>query len=233
MYDVNERAWFTSPKTYRQLSGLEKDEAISHLQGTMVDVIEQSIESRNVKITRYNDTTKEEIDLKVVAQSTSKTNQLQFLCVRGDLRVGDELSFDGFHYLIVTPETQTPMYDRTYGLRQTQSLIIKKETKVATGQKDPTGKPIYKIVTTDLAIRFAFEPLSRDGEDTNSGSSINQPGGKVYFYVQLNPDTKVWKELDVISVLGKQFKIVNIDHTETLENGSYGVIRIEADRVIV
>jgi len=199
----------------------------------MADVIGQSIESRDVRITRYNGTAKEEIDLKVVAQSTKKTNQLQFLCVRGDLRVGDELSFDGLHYLIVTPETQTPMYDRTYGLRQTNSLTISKETKVATGQKDPMGRPIYTTIKTDLAIRFAFEPLSKDGGDTESGASINQPNGKVYFYVQLNPETRLWKELDTISVIGKNYKIVNIDHTSTLDNGSYGVIRVEAARVTV
>ncbi|TCI26774.1 hypothetical protein EVJ32_05195 [Exiguobacterium sp. SH5S4] len=233
MYDVNEQAWFTSPQTHRQLSGLERDEATNHLQGTMAEVIEQSIESRDTTITRYNGTTKEQIDLKVVAQSTNKTNQLKFLCVRGDLRVGDELSFDGLHYLIVTPETQTPMYDRTYGLRQTQSLNIAKETKVATGQKDPMGRPVYQTITTQVAIRFAFEPLSRDGEDTESGASINQPGGKAYFYVQLSPETKAWKELDAISILGKQFKIVNIDHTNTLDNGSYGVLRVEAARDVV
>lgn len=232
MYDVIEQSWFTNDNTYGQLSGFESSEVHSHLNGLMREVVEQSAESKNVHVVRYDGSELKETDTKVVAQSTKQPNELQFLSVRGDIRIGDELTFDGLHYLIVTPETQTPLYDRSYGLRQTHSLKIFKETKVATGQRDPMGKPVYRIDKTEMLIRFAFDNKSRDGVDTSTWSSMNLPQEKVYFYVQLNPETSAWKETDVINVFGKPFKIVNIDQTNTLENGAFGVLKVEADRAL-
>lgn len=232
MYDVTEQAWFSSTNTYGQLSGSEKEETASHLTGTMQEILEQSIEARDVHVVRYDGSELKESDTKVVAQSTNQPNELQFLSVRGDIRIGDELTFDGLHYLVVTPETRTPLYDRSYGLRQTHSLKIFKETKVATGQRDPMGKPVYRIDKTEMLIRFAFDNKSRGGVDTSTWSSMNLPQGKVYFYVQLNPETSAWKETDVIDVFGKPFKIVNIDQTNTLENGAFGVLKVEADRAV-
>ena len=230
MFDVTEQAWFTSTKTYSQLSGTERSEAMSHLDGTMQEILDQSIESRDVHVVRYDGSELKEKDTKVVAQSTQKPNQLQLLSVRDDIRIGDELSFDEFHYLVVTPATQTPLYDRSYGLRQTHSLKVFKETKVDTGKRDPMGRPVYSTVKSEVSIRFAFETTAREGVDTSTWSSINLPQGKVYFYVQKNPETDKWKELDPLTIFGKQFKIVNIDHTNTLDDGAYGVLRIEADR---
>lgn len=232
MYDVNEQAWFTSQRTHGQLSGLEQEEVASHLLGTMSEVIEQSIESRDVNVSRYDGSELKQKGTRIVAQSTDTPKKLRFLSVRGDIRLGDELLFDGFRYLVVTPETQTPLYDRTYGLWQTHSLFITITERIDTGRKDPMGRPVYENVTTQKEIRIAFEPRAKEGVDTSEGDLVNTPQEKVYFYVQLNPDTKKWKQLDPLTLLGKQFKIVNIDYTNTIDNGAYGVLYVEANRSV-